>query len=73
MITDPEFEYGAKWGQTVEKNFVQLGGFVNNSYLEVNNKPLTHFGVTAGMGHYRMILFTLFCRWWWLAEQQMQT
>ena len=36
MIGDLEFEYGAQWGQTVEKNFFQLGGFVNNSYLEVN-------------------------------------
>lgn len=39
-----------KWGQSVERNFFQFGGFVNNSYLEVNNTPLSEFGITAGMG-----------------------
>ena len=39
-----------KWGQTIEKNFFQLGGFINNSYLEVNNTPINEFGITAGMG-----------------------
>lgn len=39
-----------KWGQTVEKNYFQLGGFINNSYLQVNNTPINEFGITAGTG-----------------------
>ena len=39
-----------RWGQTMEKNYFQLGGFINNSYLEVNNTPINEFGITAGTG-----------------------
>ena len=39
-----------RWGQTIEKNYFQLGGFINNSYLEVNNTPINEFGITAGTG-----------------------
>jgi len=39
-----------RWGQTVEKKYFQLGGFINNSYLEVNNTPINEFGITAGTG-----------------------
>lgn len=34
----------------VEKGFFQLGGFFNNSYLQVRNEPIREFGITAGMG-----------------------
>jgi hypothetical protein len=36
--------------QTIEKGFFQLGGFFNNSYLQVRNEPIREFGITAGMG-----------------------
>jgi hypothetical protein len=36
--------------QSFEKGFFQLGGFFNNSYLQVRNEPIREFGVTAGMG-----------------------
>jgi hypothetical protein len=39
-----------RWGQTIEKNYFQLGGFINNSYLDVNNTPINEFGITAGTG-----------------------
>jgi hypothetical protein len=37
-------------GQQVEKRYFQFGGFINNSYLQVNNTPINEFGITAGMG-----------------------
>jgi hypothetical protein len=37
-------------GQLVEKRYFQFGGFLNNSYLTVNNTPINEFGITAGMG-----------------------
>lgn len=37
-------------GQLVEKRYFQFGGFINNSYLQVNNRPINEFGITAGMG-----------------------
>jgi hypothetical protein len=37
-------------GQLVEKRYFQFGGFINNSYLQVNNTPINEFGITAGMG-----------------------
>ena len=39
-----------KWGHTIEKKYFQLGGFINNSYLQVNNTPINEFGITAGTG-----------------------
>jgi hypothetical protein len=36
--------------QSVEKRFFQLGAFINNSYLQIRNKPINEFGFTAGMG-----------------------
>lgn len=36
--------------QLVEKRFFQIGGFLNNSYLQVSNEPIKEFGFTAGMG-----------------------
>ena len=37
-------------GQLVEKRYFQFGGFINNSYLQVNNTPINEFGITAGIG-----------------------
>ena len=37
-------------GQLIEKRYFQFGGFVNNSYLQVNNTAIDEFGITAGMG-----------------------
>jgi hypothetical protein len=34
----------------IEKNYFQLGGFINNNYLRVHNTPVNELGVTAGMG-----------------------
>lgn len=36
--------------QTVEKGFFQVGGFFNNSYLQIRNEPIREYGFTAGMG-----------------------
>lgn len=36
--------------QSVERRFFQLGAFINNSYLQIRNKPINEFGFTAGMG-----------------------
>jgi hypothetical protein len=33
-----------------EQRFFQLGGFINNSHLQVRNNRINEFGVTAGMG-----------------------
>lgn len=50
-------------GQMIEKRYFQLGGFFNNSYLQVRNNPIKEFGFTAGMGgalngsfHYNLAL-----------------
>jgi hypothetical protein len=37
-------------GVVVENRFYQVGGFINNSYLEVRNTPINEWGITAGMG-----------------------
>lgn len=34
----------------VEKKFVQLGGHIGNSYLQIKNKPITEYGITLGTG-----------------------
>lgn len=34
----------------VERRFVQLGGHIGNSYLQVRGKPVTDFGFTVGTG-----------------------
>lgn len=39
-----------RWGQPIEKSYLQFGGFYSNSYLMVNNEPVNEFGITAGMG-----------------------
>ena len=39
-----------RWGQPVEKSYLQFGAFISNSYLQVNNRQLNEFGITAGMG-----------------------
>jgi hypothetical protein len=39
-----------QWGQTIEKNHFQFGGFISNSYLRVHNTVVNEFGITAGMG-----------------------
>jgi hypothetical protein len=39
-----------QWGQTIEKNYFQFGGFISNSYLRVHNTAVNEFGITAGMG-----------------------
>lgn len=36
--------------QRIERRYFQLGAFLNNSYLQVRNQPITEFGFTAGMG-----------------------
>jgi hypothetical protein len=36
--------------QRVERRYFQLGAFLNNSYLQVRNQPITEYGFTAGMG-----------------------
>lgn len=38
------------FGQTVQKSYLQFGGFYTNSYLDVNNTLVNEFGITAGMG-----------------------
>lgn len=49
------------YNQTVEKKYFQLGAFINNSYLQVRNKPINEFGFTAGMGGIinKNLLYTL--------------
>lgn len=37
-------------GQSFEKSYLQFGGFISNSYLQVNNTPVNEFGITAGKG-----------------------
>jgi hypothetical protein len=37
-------------GQSIEKKYFQIGGFISNSYLRVHNTPVNEFGITAGMG-----------------------
>jgi hypothetical protein len=39
-----------KWDKPVEKKFFQLGGFIQDSYLQVRNSPIREFGFSAGMG-----------------------
>ena len=34
----------------MEKRFFQVGAFISNSYLRINNVPINEYGVTAGMG-----------------------
>ena len=36
--------------QFVEHRYFQLGAFLNNSYLQIRNKPINEIGFTAGMG-----------------------
>ncbi|MBL7742950.1 MAG: hypothetical protein JNN00_05675 [Chitinophagaceae bacterium] len=36
--------------QLFEKRYFQVGAFLNNSYLQIRNQPVTEFGFTAGMG-----------------------
>ena len=37
-------------GYLVEKNFFQIGAFINNSNLQVRNTPINEWGVTVGTG-----------------------
>jgi len=48
-------------GQQVEKKFIQFGAFYNNSYLQLKNRPINEFGITAGTGGTlsRNLLYTL--------------
>jgi hypothetical protein len=39
-----------KWNQTVEKKYFQIGGFIGNSYMQVNSQPINEFGITGGTG-----------------------
>lgn len=57
LISSNRFSAGVEFSQQryianqlVEKKYFQLGAFLNNSYLQVNNQPITEFGFTAGMG-----------------------
>jgi hypothetical protein len=36
--------------QQVERRYFQLGAFLNTSYLQIRNQPVTEYGFTAGMG-----------------------
>lgn len=36
--------------QLYEKRYFQFGGFVRNSYLQINNRPINEYGITGGMG-----------------------
>jgi hypothetical protein len=38
------------WDKPVEKKFIQLGAFVQDSYLQVRSNPIREYGFTAGMG-----------------------
>ncbi|WP_155990182.1 hypothetical protein [Terrimonas ferruginea] len=38
------------WNQEIEHRFFQLGGFYNQSYLQIRNQPIREYGFTAGMG-----------------------
>jgi len=47
-----EFSTFAKsWDKMVQTKSFQLGGFINNSYLMVNNHQIMEWGATAGMTH----------------------
>jgi hypothetical protein len=37
-------------GQSLEKSYLQFGGFIGNSYLQVNSTQINEFGISAGMG-----------------------
>jgi hypothetical protein len=39
-----------KQNQEVDYKFFQLGGYYNNSYLQVRNTPIKEYGVTIGTG-----------------------
>lgn len=41
--------FNKSWNKMVQTKSYQLGGFLNNSYLMVNNHQVTEWGVTAGM------------------------
>jgi hypothetical protein len=48
------------FNQPVEKSFFQLGGFYNNSSLNVRNNQIKEYGFTAGYGGaYRSLLYNL--------------
>jgi hypothetical protein len=39
-----------KAGKEVDYRFVQLGGYFNNSYLQVRSTPIREYGITIGTG-----------------------
>jgi len=43
-------KHAVEMGQSVEKKYFQVGGFISNSYLHVHNTPVNEFGITVGMG-----------------------
>ena len=43
-------KYVQQLGQPAEKSYLQFGGFIGNSYLQVNNTTVNEFGISAGMG-----------------------
>jgi len=57
LISSNRFSAGVEFSkqqmrlnQSVEKRYFQLGGFINNTYLQIRNKAVNEFGFTAGMG-----------------------
>jgi hypothetical protein len=48
-----------KFNRPAEERFFQLGGFVNNSHLQVRNNRINEFGVTAGFGGGSRLLYNI--------------
>lgn len=48
------------FGIPVEKRFFQVGGFIDHSYLSVNSRQISEFGITMGYGsNYRGLLYNV--------------
>jgi hypothetical protein len=57
LINSHQFSGGVEFSKKVnylnrmiERKYYQVGGFINNSYLQVGFTPIREYGITAGMG-----------------------
>lgn len=48
-----------KFNRPAEERFFQLGGFINNSHLQVRNNRITEYGISAGMGGGSRLLYSI--------------
>lgn len=39
-----------QFGKKIQKRLLQIGAFLDNSYLQVRNQPIREYGITGGMG-----------------------